>query len=195
MGELSRSLGSVDLPGVEILSFSEEGPRDRWRTVGGRVTPAARRPGVHPVIARASAYAAAVHHRYEMTVGVTRGFDPRTQSRVERRVDGLAVEVLDRLCDEDALPFAVGALGLDGDRRALVYDAFEREYRWPAELHLPWSWPDLPMWLAVGELTSARCALRLRLRSRRRLRYPVRYFSAAHTVLGGLESRLALMSD
>ena len=62
------------------------------------------------------------------------------------------------------------------------------EYRLRARLHVAWSWPDLPVRLAVGELGPDTSALRLSLRARRRLRYPARYFDAAHTALSDLES-------
>jgi hypothetical protein len=111
-------------------------------------------------------------------------------SRVEHRIDRRADEAIESLCRDDGLTVHAGPLRLTADASRPEYDPFEHEYRLPCRLHLPWSWPDLPMWLAVGEVSSARGSLRLSLRSRKRLRYPVRYFHAAHTVLNRLESRL-----
>jgi hypothetical protein len=45
--------------------------------------------------------------------------------------------------------------------------------------------------LTVAEQSATKCVLRLSLRSRRRLRYPKRYFHAAHSALHDLEARLA----
>jgi hypothetical protein len=76
--------------------------------------------------------------------------------------------------------------------RLTQYDAVNREYRRPTRLHLAWSWPELPMWLSVAELSATQCALRLSLRSRHRLRYPARYFHAAHSVLDKLAAALVV---
>jgi hypothetical protein len=115
-----------------------------------------------------------LRRRYDLTIGAHRDFHPRLQSVVEHRVEHRADDVIDLLC-------------LDRS----IYDSFEHEYRVPIDLRLPWSWPALPMWLAVGEVSSTKSALRLSLRSRRRLRYPKRYFNAAHAALSRLEHVLA----
>lgn len=86
-----------------------------------------------------------------------------------------------------------GALGDGAGVRMLspaVYDAVDHEYRYAAELHVPWSWPALPVWIGVAEVSSSRSVLRLSLRSRRRLRYPARYFHVAHSVLGDVARRV-----
>jgi hypothetical protein len=95
----------------------------------------------------------------------------------------------------DMLRLTVGPLRLAGDPKRTTYDPFDHEYRVPSRLHLPWSWPDLPVWLGVGEVSTGRCALRLSLRSRKRFRYPMRYYHAAHAVLSALAHYLAASSD
>src|SRR4029077_12302100 len=117
-------------------------------------------------------------------------FSPRLHSRVEHRIARRPDDVLAALSRRDQLVVSVGALRLVGDPSRTEYDGFEHEYRMPCRLHLPWSWPELPMWLGIGEVSATKGALRLSLRSRKRVRYPARYFHAAHAVLNGLESRL-----
>lgn len=155
------------LPPIEVLSFTEERPGFGPRPPSGRVYRSRFRRWDEM-----ATVAGRIRRRYETTIGLTRGFSPRMQSRVEHRLDCRAGEVVD-------------ALGL-----RFAYDPVEHEYRAPTELHLRWSWPRLPVWLAVAELSSTRSALRLSLRSRRRFRYPMRYFHAAHSTLTGIESTL-----
>jgi len=171
-----------DLPGILVEEYSQERvPRPRQ----------ARPPAPQPELVRRLASAlTAMKHDYERTIGTHRDFHPRTHSRVEHRIDRRADDALADLSHARELRVSVGPLLLTGDASRAQYDAVEHEYRVPCRLHLPWSWPDLPMWLAVGEISSTRGALRLSLRSRRRMRYPVRYFHAAHAVLTSLESRL-----
>lgn len=151
------------LPPVEIETFAVE------RVSRARTPPVALdlRPRGYEFIER-------FRRRYDVSIGAYRDFHPRLQSVVEHRVGHRADDVIDLLC-------------LDRS----IYDSFEHEYRVPIDLRLPWSWPALPMWLAVGEVSSSKSALRLSLRSRRRLRYPKRYFNAAHTALSRLEHVLA----
>ena len=166
----SRSALHEDaLPSIEIESFEVERPRPLLRRASNRSPAVNFRPPGSEFIER-------VRFRYNVTIGVYRGFNPRTQSTVERRLERRAHDV-------------IGALCTDGD--VFAYDALEHEYRLPVDLHLAWSWPDLPMWLTVGEVSSTKCALRLSLRSRRRVRYPARYFDAAHSALARLEHILA----
>lgn len=178
------------LPPIEIESFDVESPRPWNRRAPTRPAAVNLRPPGYEFIERLPAVAARVRRRYDVTIGAYRDFHPRVQSTVEHRVHQRADDVVDVLCRDDALCLALGALSLVGDARSKVYDSFEHEYRLPIDLHLAWSWPDLPMWLAVGEVSSTKCTLRLSLRSRRRVRYPARYFDAAHAALTGLESRL-----
>jgi hypothetical protein len=152
------------LPAVEIESFAvEKMPRARTRQPAVTLRP----PGYE--------FLERLRRKYEIAIGAHQAFNPRVQSTVEHRVGHRADDVID-------------ALRLDG----AFYDAFEHEFRVPIDLHLPWSWPDLPMWLSVGELSPTTCALRLSLRSRRRLRYPRRYFNAAHNAVSRLEQLLNL---
>jgi hypothetical protein len=128
-----------------------------------------------------AALARRIHARYEVVIGYHRGWDPR-RVVVEHRVPGGALQVLDRVCRP-----GVRSPRLRRDAGSLAYDAVNHEYRLRARLHVPWSWPDLPMRLAVGELGPDVTALRLSLRARRRFRYPARYFDAVHTALTDLE--------
>lgn len=164
MGSRSALLEDA-LPAVEIESFEVEAPRPFQRAPTPRSTVSFRPPG-YEAIER-------LRRRYETAIGAYRDFHPRLQSTVEHRVAQPVAEVID-------------GLRLHG----ATYDPFEHEYRVPVELHLTWSWPDLPMWLIVGELSETKCALRLSLRSRRRVRYPKRYFNAAHAALCALEARV-----
>ena len=179
-----------DLPAILVEDYSEERVPRPWHA--DRPPPASL--SIHPpgaeLVRRVAATVTAVKLDYERTIGTHRDFHPRTHSRVEHRIDRRADDALADLCHDPELRVSVGPLRLTGDPTHARYDTVEHEYRMPSRLHLPWSWPDLPMWLAVGEVSSTRGALRLSLRSRRRMRYPVRYFHAAHAVLTRLESRL-----
>jgi hypothetical protein len=175
---------------IVIEDFREErlprrGPRGR----GERSLVLEHFPALRRAIATCSNLVALVRSDYSRTIGAYRSATPRTQSRVHRRVDRPAGEVLSRLSADD-LVLAVGPSRLTACPKAARYDAIDHEYRIPCTLSLRWSWPALPMWLAVGELSSTRCAIGLLLRSHRRVRYPVRYFHVAHAVLSKLESRL-----
>jgi hypothetical protein len=164
MGSRSAFLEDT-LPAVEIECFEVEAPR-----------PFLRPPTPRPAIPfRPSGYEALarLRRRYEAAIGAYRDFHPRLQSTVEHRVAHPVDVVVEML-------FLHGA----------TYDPLEHEYRVPVQLHLTWSWPDLPIWLTVGELSATKCALRLSLRSHRRIRYPKRYFTAAHAALRALESYL-----
>jgi hypothetical protein len=152
------------LPPVEVLAFSEEPVPFTARPRSARIP---RAPG------RWSELVGRTRHRYESTIGFARGFSPRVHPRVEHRVD-MPVESV------------VAALGTGTFR----YDPVEHEYRTPLRMRVRWSWPRLPMWLSVAELSSSRSALRLTLRSTRRWRYPYRYFHVAHTWLSAIERRL-----
>jgi hypothetical protein len=152
------------LPAVEIESFSEA---KVTRARAARATVEFRPPG-YEFIER-------LRRKYYVAIGAYRDFHPRLQSTVEHRVGLRADTVIDVLA---------------GDGKGFVYDSSGHEYRAPFDLRLAWSWPALPMWLSVGEMSSTKSALRLSLRSRRRLRYPARYFDAAHAALQELESRL-----
>jgi len=179
------------LPPILIEAFREERPRF---SLGRRDTaePAlTRHPPGHEFAARIGSRVRAIRQDYERTVGTHRDFHPRMQSHVEHRIERCAADAIGAMTRVDVLRLTVGPLRLAGDPKRTTYDPFEHEYRVPSRLHLPWSWPDLPMWLGIGEVSTGRCALRLSLRSRKRLRYPVRYYHAAHAVLSALESRLA----
>jgi hypothetical protein len=146
-------------------------------------------PGTQ-LVRRLSAAAQRAQRRYEMTIGVHHGFDPRRRSAVEHRVPLPARDVINALWRDDGRRSAT-SLTLAADPASTIYDPGAHEYRLPAELHVTWSWPRLPMWLTVGELSATSCTLRLSLRSRRRLRYPTRYFHATHSALSRLEGQLA----
>jgi hypothetical protein len=61
-----------------------------------------------------------------------------------------------------------------------------RQFEADGRLRLPVSRPDLPVRLVVEPWWSTRTAVTLSLRPSRRLRYPRRYFDAAHGVVAGL---------
>ena len=179
-----------DLPAILVEEYSEERLPHRWPTGRSATGSLSIHPPGAEVVHRLSALLTAVKLDYERTIGTHRDFHPRLHSRVEHRIDRRAGDALADLCHDPELRVSVGPLRLTADPTHAQYDTVEHEYRMPCRMHLPWSWPDLPMWLAVGEVSSTRGALRLSLRSRRRMRYPVRYFHAAHAVLTRLESRL-----
>jgi hypothetical protein len=128
---------------------------------------------------------------YWMTTGIRQGCDPRRRSTVEHRLPVPAHDVLNAGFFGGDIRVSTLAGTLVADRTLTEYDADAHEYRVPATLHLAWSWPALPMWLIVAEQSATRCTLGLSLRSRRRARYPTRYFHAAHSALAGLELQIA----
>ena len=136
-------------------------------------------------MARIVAAARRLHQRYAATIGAHRPFDPRTQSGVQRRVDVPAARLASALPRIGQISFPGGTLRPASAAR-LLYDPVNHEHLLPALLHLSWAWPDLPVWLAVGDLSRTTSVLRLSLRSRARLRYPVRYFNGAHSALVAL---------
>jgi hypothetical protein len=125
-------------------------------------------------------------HVYLAHIGVHRGCDPRHNAILHRLPIG-ARDVVARLRTEPERHWSGDGHDLVADLSSPVFDDVEHEHRFPAHLHLTWSWPDVPLWLSIGELTSSRCTLRLTLRSRHRWRYPARYFHAAHAALSELE--------
>ena len=121
------------------------------------------------------------YRRRAATTGMRRGFDIRRQSMCEHRLDMAAPPVAQALDTAATVRVIAPA----------VYDAVDHEYRYAATLHVPWSWPALPVWIGVAELSRSTSMLRLSLRSRRRLRYPSRYFHVAHSALGAIEQRIS----
>ena len=119
-------------------------------------------------------------HRRATTVGLRRGFDIRRQSTCEHRLDLAAPAVA------QALDAGAGVRLIS----PAVYDAVDHEYRYAAKLHVPWSWPELPVWIGIAELSQSTSMLRLSLRSHRRLRYPLRYFHVAHSALGAIAQQM-----
>lgn len=111
--------------------------------------------------------------RYERAIAGASLSDPRLHSAVERRVSRPLDEVVGRLFGTDRPPF----------------DAIADEYRLRTTLHIPYSWPRLPMWFAVAAFSDTHSLLRLSLRSHKRLRYPARYFSAAHDALQRVDAQ------
>jgi hypothetical protein len=173
---MGRGVASDDLLSPIVLDYSAAQEQrtlvrsTTWPTVAVVTPPFSRQ------IARAADMARRARFRYAIVIANNRDSDPRMRSTVEHRISRRADEVVDLLSRDRGRRFA--------------YDTIDREYRLPVDLRLAWSWPRLPMWLGVGELSRAQCALRLSLRSRRRIRYPARYFYAAHSLLDGLTRRL-----
>ena len=106
-----------------------------------------------------------IRRQYDALIGSNRRFSPRRESRVERRVDQSLDDVL------HAIPLR------------FEYDPVEHEFRAPTWLAVRWSWPRLPVWLAVSEASRRYTTVSVRLRSRKRWRYPIRYYPAAHDFL------------
>jgi hypothetical protein len=125
------------------------------------------------------------HRRYRAVIGNHRGCDPR-RGIVEHRVARNALDVVAALCSEPIVRVEVDGRSLIADGASVAYDGFELEHRLRASLRLRWSWPALPVWIAVSAQANGTCALRISLRRRRRIRYPSRYFHAAHTLLQAL---------
>jgi len=166
MGDVMSSL-----PAIEILGFDVE-----WRPRPRRiVVPSGPHVEVaHPVRDAFDAVwtvVARARRRYDATIGSYAGLHPRREPAVEQRLHRSADDVI----------------------AALRQCRFAREVDegWDVQLRLPWSWPGLPMRLTIDESSSRTCALRLSLRSRRRLRYPARYYDAAHTALDLVKAAVA----
>jgi hypothetical protein len=124
----------------------------------------------------------------ESLVAGDRGWDPRKSPSVLHRVHAGADAVVAFV--EQREPVATeSAVLVIGEEPASV-DRFEHELLFSGELHLRWSWPPLPMVLAVGPLQPDRATVRLTLRTHHRLRYPYRYYRATHGILNVLALRL-----
>ena len=162
MGSRAALLDEVR-PGIEILSFESVALRSPRRHQEPRRPAVSFTPPGYELVQR-------LRRTYDLAIGAYRTADPRMQSLVVHRVDVTATRVIEQLQLNHA-----------------DYNPLDHEYRLPFTLHVAWSWPGLPMWLSVAEVSSTKCALRLSLRSRRRLRYPKRYFHAAHAALYDLE--------
>src|SRR5690349_11738851 len=86
-----------------------------------------------------------VRHHYDTRIGAYRAFNPRHASRVELRVP-VSVEDMMRTL---VLPFE--------------YDGVAHQFRARTHLHVPWSWPRLPVWLAVSETSTRGAVVSLQL--------------------------------
>jgi hypothetical protein len=172
---------AATVPDVEWLNALVLVPDDRLDVNTVVVATGAR---IDSVLARVRHHAAVLvertrgpvlraRRRYVLAVGQDRGYDPRVSPRVEHRVGRPAGEVACVVVRSVPVDAVLGT----------AYDADTRQLRVPVALHIPFSWPSLPMWLAVTEHSAGCGTVSLELRSRRRLRYPYRYFSAAHAVL------------
>ena len=144
--------------------------------------PLSLRPG-------ALAAAAAVRRRYAGTFGPDRRWQPRRQSDVLRRVDVPVDVAVARLRQGLTVEVRAGLLRTFPSRGA-VLDRVNHERRVPAALRVRWSWPELPMWLGVAEFSASTSVLRLCLRRHGRLRYPRRYYHAAHAALDAVAARV-----
>jgi hypothetical protein len=122
--------------------------------------------------------------RYRVAVGAHQGIAPRRHSQVRHRLRRRPADVLAVLAGARR-PAVVHRrrVALRWDPHRFRYDPTDHVHRAPGRLHVPWSFPDLPVWLAVHEWSSDTAIVEVSLRSRRRLRYPRRYFHVAHRTL------------
>ena len=125
-----------------------------------------------------------LRHRYAIVFGANRGCVVRRDSRVQCRVGVSAHELVAAVRTMRRVDAAGASLAIHG--RELRYDEIEHLHLVPARLHLPWAWPDLPMWLTVATYAGDLSVLGLLLRSHARIRYPARYFHGAHLALGAV---------
>ena len=141
------------LPSIEVEHFE--------------VVPPGLRPRIRSIRRqnRAAETFERIRRQYDALIGSNRRFSPRRESRVERRVDRTVDDVL------HTIPLA------------FEYDPVEHEFRAPTWLAVRWSWPRLPVWLAVSAASRRSTTVSLRLRSRKRWRYPIRYYPTAHDYL------------
>ena len=141
-------------------------------------------PRAAVVIEHLGSTARTLHTEYARRVAPHRGFDRRRQSVVERRVPARAFDVVRALGAAGCLEFAEGSL------RPLttssVFDRVNREHVLPARLQLAWSWPSLPVVVGATDFSNTTTVLRVRLRRTSRVRYPIRYYEAAHAALEAL---------
>ena len=129
-----------------------------------------------------------LQQRYAVVIGANRGCVVRRNSRVHCRVEAPCDEVVAGLHRLE--PIRVPGATLHRRGRELEDDPVEHMHLVAAQLHLPWAWPDLPVWLTAVPYTAGVTILGLQLRSRARLRYPSRYFHAAHVVLAAVRDEL-----
>ena len=132
-----------------------------------------------------------VAYSYWLHIGSYRPFNPRFESHVQRRVDRTAGDLVEAIrFHGHTLRVATTAASLTCDTRSFRHVANESAYRAKGRLHLRWSYPDIPVWLSVQKWSHDRSVIEVSLRSRRRLRYPARYFDATHRVLAALLDEL-----
>jgi hypothetical protein len=185
---IERTVDDGPLVVVELLPGSAQGS-----TFGSFAPPAVvelRAPGEVTAL-RVVERARQLRHTYLAQIGAHRGFNPRHHAVHHRLGMGAGDVVVALRASPVERHWTAEGFDLAADVTDSAFDSVEHEHRFAARLHLAWSWPDLPVWLAIGELTPSRCTLRLMLRSRHRVRYPARYFHAAHAALTALERELA----
>jgi hypothetical protein len=182
--EPAPGLWLAPLPTVDVQPCGDwalHRARARWDQAFDRVAPPLR----------------ALQQRYRLAVGNDRLHDPRGPSSRMTCWSACGADAAASILDV-AVPDAGTATGRHGAITRcgpLRWEAADREHRMPVVLHIPWSRPALPMWLSVQQDRGSSCTLHLFLRSRRRLRYPARYFSAGQRALTELRDVLALGAD
>ncbi len=164
---------------LEVISLELSPGAETW---GGATS---CRPPDPPLVEswdRVALPARRARDRYAVTIGVHRIYRPRRQSHVQHRLLRSAADVLGDLSSgvltaSDAGPY------LQLEPPIVASAGPPPGHRIAGQLHIPWSYPELPVWLTVSAWSSRDCILDIALRSRRRLRYPWRYYDASHRVL------------
>ena len=169
-----------DLPEIQIepVDGADEG---RAPVLEAGVHSVRYAPRAAVVIEHLAANAQDLRVEYARRVAPHRGFDRRRQSVVERRVQARAADVVRSLGSAGRLEFPEGSLQVLTTTGA--FDRVNHEHSLPARLQLAWSWPSLPVVVAATEFSTSTTVLRLRLRRTTRVRYPLRYYEAAHAAL------------
>jgi hypothetical protein len=154
---------------------------------------AVARGRVEPLVGAAAGIVAwsrkVLHGLQEYSVQLRHDGNPRRGSLVRQHV----FEPFDVLTDR--LPAVAGAVAVRPGVDLEVTSAFESlpggGRQAAASLRLRGSWPPLPVMVKVEPWWRAQSVVTVELRNRRRLRYPRRYFRAAHASARAVGRRLA----
>lgn len=110
-------------------------------------------------------------------------------SRVARLSDLAAVDAVDALSAPGQLTVGGARLswGVPGPGRRAARELVAVD----GTCWLRWSWPALPVTVAVAEWSGRRCQLTVRIRPSARVRWPRRWYESAHLFLIALDRHLA----